>query len=291
MAGVTSRVPHPCGPPCFRAAEDRSDVSRLSEPWSSPGSSDVRPSRSDVRRIGRTPTRVLPRAAGHAPVEPTADPVPRPARGRLPRVGEAVLATLSLVAVAPLLLIIACAVKLTTRGPVLYVQPRVGLDRRNGGRPQVGDRRRSNLGGRPFDIYKFRTMYHRSGPRLRQVWTRPNDRRITPVGRFLRAYRLDELPQLVNVLRGEMSLVGPRPEQPEIFAQLRERHDRYPERQRVPPGITGLAQVRCGYGGTPAELDRKLACDLEYVENVSAWLDLRILLLTIPVVLTRRGAR
>ena len=115
----------------------------------------------------------------------------------------------------------------------------------------------------------------------RQVWTRPNDRRITPVGRVLRAYRLDELPQLVNVLRGEMNLIGPRPEQPEIFARLREQYERYPDRQRVLPGITGLAQVRCGYGGTSEEVERKLESDLAYVEDRSALLDLKILILTL----------
>jgi lipopolysaccharide/colanic/teichoic acid biosynthesis glycosyltransferase len=201
------------------------------------------------------------------------------------------LAGLLLVLTAPLMAAIALAVRLSSKGPVIYRQPRIGLDRRNGGRPSLGDRRGSNLGGRPFSIYKFRTMYHRSGPRGRQVWTRPNDRRVTPVGRLLRQYRLDELPQVVNVLKGEMNVVGPRPEQPEIFARLRERFARYPERQRVRPGITGLAQVECGYGGSTADVERKLECDLAYLERRSVATDLGIVLRTVPVVLTKKGAR
>jgi lipopolysaccharide/colanic/teichoic acid biosynthesis glycosyltransferase len=134
-------------------------------------------------------------------------------------------------------------------------------------------------------------MYHRSGPHGRQVWTRPNDRRVTPVGRLLRAYRLDEFPQMVNVLKGDMNVVGPRPEQPQIFARLREQFEDYPDRQRVPPGITGLAQIKCGYGGTTADVREKLSLDLTYLARRSAWLDLSILLKTIPVVLFKRGAR
>ena len=192
---------------------------------------------------------------------------------------------------APLMMLVALAVRLSSRGPVIYTQRRIGLDRRDGGRSTLGDRRLQDLGGRPFTIFKFRTMYEGAGPTSRQVWTRANDGRITPVGRVLRAYRLDETPQLVNVIRGDMNIVGPRPEQPEIFARLREQLDRFPERQRVRPGITGLAQVTCGYGGTVAEIEKKLQCDLEYLWQRSFWLDIAVLLRTIPVVLTCRGAR
>jgi len=220
------------------------------------------------------------------------NPLPADA-GRARRALNVAVAIVGLVVSMPLLVLIAAAVKLTSPGPAIYVQTRVGRDRRSASPPYLGDQRRVDLGGRPFRILKFRTMYDRSGarPRVRQVWTRRNDRRITPVGRVLRAFRLDELPQLVNVLRGEMNLVGPRPEQPEIFARLRERLERYPERQRVLPGITGLAQVHCGYGGTTAQVQRKLECDLAYVARCSTLLDLEILLRTVPVVLTRRGAR
>jgi lipopolysaccharide/colanic/teichoic acid biosynthesis glycosyltransferase len=189
------------------------------------------------------------------------------------------------------MILIALAVKLSSRGPVIYAQRRIGIDRRNRGRPTRGDQRRQDLGGRPFIIYKFRTMYEGSNRRSRQAWTLPHDARITPVGRLLRAYRLDETPQLVNVIKGDMNLVGPRPEQPQIFTRLRQQLDKYPERQRIRPGITGLAQVRCGYGGELAEVKRKLRYDLEYLSNRSFWLDMKVLLRTIPVVLTRRGAR
>jgi lipopolysaccharide/colanic/teichoic acid biosynthesis glycosyltransferase len=188
-------------------------------------------------------------------------------------------------------MLVALVLKLTSRGPIIYAQRRIGLDRRDSGRSSISDRRETDLGGRPFTIYKFRTMYEGAGPRSRQVWTRPNDRRVTSVGRVLRAYRLDELPQLVNVIKGDMNIVGPRPEQPEIFARLREQFDRFPERQRIRPGITGLAQVRCGYGGTLTDVERKLQHDLEYVTRRSFWMDMAVLLRTIPVVLTRRGAR
>ena len=199
------------------------------------------------------------------------------------------VAVLLLILTAPLMAIVAIVVRLTSRGPVLFAQERVGLDRRSGLRTG-GERRRADLGGQPVRIYKFRTMFF-NGRRTDQVWTRRNDVRITPVGKVLRAYRIDELPQLFNVLRREMNVVGPRPEQPEIFGQLRERYERFPSRQRVLPGITGLAQVKCGYGGDDFQMRRKLECDLEYVEQRGVRQDLEILLRTIPVVLTRRGAR
>lgn len=199
------------------------------------------------------------------------------------------VAILLLILTAPLMAIVAIIVRLTSRGPVLFAQERVGLDRRAGSRTG-GERRRADLGGQPVRIYKFRTMFF-NGRRTDQVWTRRNDVRITPVGRVLRAYRIDELPQLFNVLRREMNVVGPRPEQPEIFDQMRERYERFPSRQRVLPGITGLAQVKCGYGGNDFQMLRKLECDLEYVEQRGLRQDLKILLRTIPVVLTRQGAR
>jgi lipopolysaccharide/colanic/teichoic acid biosynthesis glycosyltransferase len=197
----------------------------------------------------------------------------------------------ALAVAAPLMVLIALVVKLSSRGPVIYAQQRIGLDRRDGTRQTLGDQRKMDLGGRPFTIYKFRTMYEGACRPSRQVLTRANDHRITPVGILLRAYRLDETPQLVNVIKGDMNVVGPRPEQPEIFARLREQFDRFPERQRIRPGITGLAQVRCGYAGTSAEVERKLQHDLEYLSRRSFWLDMAVLLRTIPVVLTRRGAR
>jgi lipopolysaccharide/colanic/teichoic acid biosynthesis glycosyltransferase len=265
-------------------------VSRLQETRATRGV--VEPSSISERRrkalqpiSAARPRPLLAQLPHERQTEPQRDPR-KPARA-----GNVFLAGLALAVAAPLMVLIALVVKLSSPGPVIYAQRRIGLDHRAGTRRTLGDRRRLDLGGRPFTIYKFRTMYAGSGRPSRQIWTRPNDRRITPVGKVLRAYRLDEIPQLVNVVKGDMNIVGPRPEQPEIFARLREQLDRYPERQRIRPGITGLAQVRCGYGGTLTEVERKLQHDLEYLSRRSFWLDMAVLLRTIPVVLTRRGAR
>jgi len=123
-----------------------------------------------------------------------------------------------------------------------------------------------------------------------EVWARPDDPRITAVGRILRLYRLDELPQLLNVLRGEMNVVGPRPEQPTIFARLREQIDCYGERQRVRPGITGWAQVNHRYDQSVDDVRRKLSLDLEYIRHQSLWQDVQIMARTFPVVLKKLGA-
>jgi lipopolysaccharide/colanic/teichoic acid biosynthesis glycosyltransferase len=123
-----------------------------------------------------------------------------------------------------------------------------------------------------------------------QIWADPNDRRVTALGRVLRKYRIDELPQLVNVLKGEMNVVGPRPEQPKIFNSLNREISGYARRQRVLPGITGWAQINQHYDRCIEDVKRKLAYDLEYIERQSSWQDLIILLRTIPVVLTKRGA-
>ena len=201
-----------------------------------------------------------------------------------------VLAALALlVLAAPLMLLVALAVRLSSPGPVIYSQLRVGIDRR-GLRAGGGDaRRRVDYGGRLFRIYKFRTMRADASPAL-QVWARPDDDRVTRVGRILRKYRLDELPQLWNVLKGDMNVVGPRPEQPNIFLSLREQIEEYPRRQRVLPGITGLAQVTQSYDTCVDSVRGKLHCDLQYIERMSPLQDLHILLRTIPTVLLRRGA-
>jgi lipopolysaccharide/colanic/teichoic acid biosynthesis glycosyltransferase len=153
-------------------------------------------------------------------------------------------------------------VKLTSRGPVFYSQMRLGRN------------------GQPYRIYKIRTMYHNceslTGPR----WSTPDDPRITPVGRFLRNTHLDEFPQLWNVLRGDMSLVGPRPERPEFVPVLEQAIPRYRDRLLVRPGIAGLAQTHL-----PADTDldsvrRKLVYDLYYVRHASLWLDVQIMLCT-----------
>jgi lipopolysaccharide/colanic/teichoic acid biosynthesis glycosyltransferase len=201
-----------------------------------------------------------------------------------------VVAALLLVLALPVMLVIALLVKLTSRGPILFVQTRIGLDRRNGGRPGESCQRRVDYGGRPFRMYKFRTMYVEASRGDAEIWARPDDPRVTPLGRVLRKYRLDELPQLFNVLRGDMNLVGPRPEQPKIFDRLRSSVDRYPERQRVLPGITGRAQVRHHYDLSVDDVRRKLALDLEYIERRSVTEDLRIMFETVPTIIFRRGA-
>ncbi len=198
------------------------------------------------------------------------------------------VAALGLLLTLPLMVVIAVAVRLTSRGPILYTQTRIGVDRRNDGDEPAGRARRADLGGRPFKIFKFRTMHVATG--ARQAWAQPGDQRITSVGRVLRKFRLDELPQLYNVLCGDMNVVGPRPEQPEIFADLRTQVDRYAWRQQVLPGITGLAQVSQGYDQNLDDVRRKLAFDLEYLQRRSPTEDVRIMLRTLPVMLGRRGA-
>ena len=185
---------------------------------------------------------------------------------RARRLLNVVVASLALLASAPLMLMIAVLIKLTSKGPVLYRQTRVGLNRRSPDSEGGNHRRTADVGGRPFTIYKFRTMAASSNAgRSSQVWAAPDDARVTPVGRILRQFRLDELPQMVNVLKGDMNVVGPRPEQPRIFADLRLQVHKYAERQRVRPGITGWAQINHHYDESVEDVRRKVAYDLEYV--------------------------
>ena len=199
-----------------------------------------------------------------------------------------ILALTALIILLPVMLLIALLVRMTSRGPVLYTQTRVGVDRRVNPRGSQNHRRERNLGGQPFTIYKFRTMRvdaEQSGA----VWAQPGDPRVTSIGRLLRQYRLDELPQLLNVLRGEMNIVGPRPERPTIFAELREHIAEYPLRQRAKPGITGLAQINHHYDRSLEDVRTKVHYDLEYIRRQSVTEDFRIMLKTLPVVLRRRG--
>jgi lipopolysaccharide/colanic/teichoic acid biosynthesis glycosyltransferase len=173
---------------------------------------------------------------------------------------ERLAALFLLVPAAPLIGLAGLLIKLTSRGPVFYSQTRLGR------------------GGRPYTMHKLRTMTHdcekHSGPR----WSTEGDPRITPVGRFLRRTHLDELPQLWNVLRGDMGLVGPRPERPEFVVALEKALSRYRERMLVKPGVTGLAQVQLPPDTDLTSVRRKLAYDLYYVYHMSAWLDARIFL-------------
>lgn len=215
--------------------------------------------------------------------------VPVARRQRLIRALNVVVAFVGLVITLPAWLLIAVLIKLTSRGPVFYTQTRVGLDTRNPTQGRPDSRRVHDLGGKPFTIYKFRTMTVDAERHGEAVWAAANDQRVTAVGRFLRSCRLDELPQLLNVLRGEMNIVGPRPERPQLFAELREQIPHYPLRQRVPPGITGHAQVHLQYDTSVEDVKRKVQHDLEYIAKRSAWEDFKIMLKTIPVMLFRKG--
>jgi sugar transferase (PEP-CTERM system associated) len=189
------------------------------------------------------------------------------------RATDIVFSLVGLVLSLPLIAVIAAAIKATSAGPVLFRQQRVGQS------------------GRVFVLYKFRSMYadaeRQSGP----VWASRDDPRVTPVGRILRRLRLDEWPQLVNVLRGDMSFVGPRPERPEFVRMLQRQIPFYAERLTVKPGITGWAQVRHQYSASVEDSMEKLQYDLYYIKNLSPFLDLLIILNTVHVVLFAEGAR
>lgn len=212
---------------------------------------------------------------------------PEPARRAL----NVAVALLLLGLTAPLLLLIALLIRVTSRGPALYSQTRVGLDQRLGGIRPNDPRRRRDFGGRPFTIYKFRTMRVDAEHGTGAVWAAADDPRVTAVGRVLRQYRLDELPQLLNVLKGDMNLVGPRPERPPIVEELRREIPGYQQRHRTLPGITGHAQVNLQYDASLEDVRRKVEHDIEYIHRASAWEDVKIMLKTVPVMLFRRGAR
>jgi lipopolysaccharide/colanic/teichoic acid biosynthesis glycosyltransferase len=224
---------------------------------------------------------------------------------RIERLVNIVVSSLAIVVAAPLMIVIAIVVKLTSPGPVFYQQPRVGLNRR-GVRlharrrsdarwflwtrflAQHDDLRASDLGGQVFMIYKFRTMCESAESNSGAVWAVRNDPRSTAVGCFLRRYRLDELPQLFNVLKGDMNIVGPRPERPSIFARLSEQIDEYPLRQRAKPGITGWAQIHLFYDSCLEDVRKKVRYDLEYLRQKSIVRDLAIMAKTLPSVLFKR---
>jgi lipopolysaccharide/colanic/teichoic acid biosynthesis glycosyltransferase len=232
---------------------------------------------------------------------PPPDAVIAPPRApeRPDRVGlwERGIALILIVLVSPLLLLCALAVMLSSpRGRILYRQERVGLDRRQASdAPELPlgrrNRRRTPGLGMSFTILKFRTMVADAEKHTGPVWAVNRDPRITRVGRVLRQLRLDELPQLFNVLGGHMRLIGPRPERPHFVRQLAEDIPDYAQRLRVLPGITGLAQIEREYDGSVDDVRRKVQYDLFYVRNRSGLLDLKILLRTIDVMVRGRGAR
>jgi lipopolysaccharide/colanic/teichoic acid biosynthesis glycosyltransferase len=223
---------------------------------------------------------------GHPTIEHFETPV---SPSRVNRALNFLLALVALIVSLPVMLLIALLVRVTSRGPVLYTQVRVGLDRREPIDASRNHRRERNLGGCPFTIYKFRTMSVDAEQASGAIWAQQRDPRVTAVGGLLRQYRLDELPQLFNVLKGEMNIVGPRPERPTIFAELREHIAEYPLRQRAKPGITGLAQINHHYDRSLEDVRTKVHYDLEYIRRQSVTEDLRIMLKTVPVILLRRG--
>jgi lipopolysaccharide/colanic/teichoic acid biosynthesis glycosyltransferase len=213
---------------------------------------------------------------------------PRERDEAVARALNVVISLVALIVLAPLIGLIALAIKLTSRGPIFYSQTRVGVDRR-WRFARNHDRRLYDHGGALFKMYKFRTMHVNAEPDGRAVWAAKADPRATFVGRFLRTARLDELPQLWNVLRGEMNIVGPRPERPTIFAELRRHIPEYQQRQRVKPGITGWAQVNQSYDACIDDVRQKVQLDLEYVRRQGVMEDLRIMSMTVPVILFRKG--
>ncbi len=220
---------------------------------------------------------------------------PRTLRGRsalnqgMCRALNVLVALIALLVLSPLMLVVAVVVKLSSPGPVFFTQPRVGLDRRGLRSRREDARRTQDYGGRIFTIYKFRSMVQ-SDSDSSQVWAEEGDARITRAGKFLRKYRFDELPQFWNVLTGDMNLVGPRPEQPDIFIRLRREVRHLSGRQQVLPGITGLAQVFHHYDRSIDDVRRKADLDLEYIRNRSPLHDLEIMARTLPVVVMKRGA-
>ena len=205
-----------------------------------------------------------------------------------------------LVLTVPFWIIMPILIKLDSRGPVFYSQIRVGMNRRkfdrryhqkvDSGEIRNRERRSENNGGHLFSVLKFRTMVQDAEKKCGPVWATKNDPRITRLGNFMRKTRIDEIPQFINILMGEMSLVGPRPERPNFVSELSLKVDNYSRRLLVKPGLTGLAQVENGYDSSIASVAEKVRLDLTYINRWSIWLDLRIILKTFKVVFTGRGA-
>ncbi len=194
-------------------------------------------------------------------------------RTAVKRVFDIISASVLFVLAAPIMLATAILIKLESPGPVLYRQERVGQN------------------GRTFNVTKFRSMRTDAEKDGKPVWAKANDNRVTRIGNIIRKLRIDELPQIFNVLRGDMSLVGPRPERPFFVEQLTQEIPFYALRHSVKPGVTGWAQVRYPYGATVEDSQEKLQYDLYYVKNHTLFLDLVVLLETVGVVLTGKGAR
>jgi sugar transferase (PEP-CTERM system associated) len=195
----------------------------------------------------------------------------RPEMQKVKRLFDVLAASFGFVLSLPLMVLVAALVKIESRGPALFRQERTGKD------------------GKAFEILKFRSMSSDAEKGTGPVWASRKDDRITRVGRFLRLTRLDEIPQFINILRGDMSFIGPRPERPYFVEQLKKEIPYYAFRHAVRPGLTGWAQVKYRYGASTEDAVEKLKYDLYYVKNMSFGLDLRIMVKTLKVVLFARG--
>ena len=189
------------------------------------------------------------------------------------RIIDITFSIIGIILSCPLLLVAAILIKLTSKGPILFTQVRVGKD------------------GKNFEIYKLRTMRIDAEKETGPVWAAKNDSRLIPVGKFLRKSRIDEIPQFINVLKGDMSIIGPRPERPVFVERFVKEIPDYEKRLLVKPGITGLAQVWHKYDETLEDVKKKIRYDLLYIRKLSLWTDFKIALNTFRVVLTGHGAR
>lgn len=189
---------------------------------------------------------------------------------RFKRLLDPVLGLGGVIVSLPLILFFGLLIKLTSKGTIFYTQERVGLM------------------GKPFKVIKLRSMYTNAEAKTGAIWAIKRDPRVTPIGRLIRRTRIDELPQFWNVVRREMSIVGPRPERPELTEQFSHDLAEFPRRLRVLPGITGYAQVNGGYDMTPKE---KCRLDNYYIDHYSLWFDFRLLVKTVKIIVTGAGAR
>ncbi len=186
------------------------------------------------------------------------------------RMSDIVLSVTVLILLSPFLLLLMIIIRISGQGPVIYSQDRIGKD------------------GKPFVIYKFRSMVF-DAEATRPLLSSHKEERVTRIGRILRKYRIDEIPNFINVLRGEMSVVGPRPERAYFISQIVPRAPEYADIQKVKPGITSWGQVKYGYASSVDEMIERLEYDLYYMKHRSVWFDLKILFMTIGTVLKGKG--